>query len=511
MLVGMIEQKMERYESALARLRDAFVPVRGDVPLSMWDASVSDAVSIGANYPAVLALVVATRRLQDAPASGPSNGGEVRMVVTRHYGRRGVHSLMPGTDLLTPGPSHPSMTAGLSATFGWVGPGLNEMRRKDRPLARGFWFAIPLRSRETSASGQWIRGGETELDAARRRSRWRAEACEGMLAAFIGAEEFISDFNSSDSAMIHVRLFPASPVPQGAEPLNIGGAVPARPAFSSDVEMRWYGRRWTARAVSTPEFEAGSLDYRAYLVWAFGVVLSLGGAAMLVRQVRILERESMLAGELEEALRRQERLGRDLHDGALQSLYGVGLGLRRVHRMIERDPAAARDQLAETGTVLQSVVHELRSHILDGTAVECPSVPLREALEGVLSQLRSGTDAQIESNVDPGVDVLLTPAMTLEILNLLREALSNSVRHSRARRIVVAVRHPGDGLVQVEVEDDGVGFDPLSTRKPGRGLRNLAARIEDIGATHAWTTPPGGGSRLEVRIPVAANPERQDR
>jgi signal transduction histidine kinase len=98
----------------------------------------------------------------------------------------------------------------------------------------------------------------------------------------------------------------------------------------------------------------------------------------------------------------------------------------------------------------------------------------------------------------------LTPARVLNVLRLLQEAVTNAVRHGRARRIEVTACATA-GVVAIDVNDDGSGFDPGVAAR-GRGLRNMAHRAREAGADLAIDSRPGAGTRVRLRF--APSPAR---
>lgn len=339
----------------------------------------------------------------------------------------------------------------------------------------------------------WKRpGGGTTNGLCRPRDCWRLSS---------GGDRFFAEFNHTNApAAVHVQLY-LSRKPSAEFLLNPTQQPPQTARFTREQIMPWYGRRWTARFSSTPVFEAGSLRYRVTLVWYVGGVLSLAGAAALGWQTRSRWREAALAGQLREALARQERFSRDLHDGTLQSVYGVGLGLQRTQRLLEKRPDDAAGQLNDTTLALQRVVGELRNFIRESDPSAREEVRLGEALAGVIAHLKFATETELKLDVTPGADQGLTPAQSLQLLNIAREALSNSIRHSHAREVRVALQRQPTGI-RLEISDDGSGFDVIAAQNAGRGLRNLAARVRELGGVQHWESKAGFGTRLVVEVPL---------
>lgn len=515
-VTAMIEQKMERYESVLGRLRDVCARDRGEVSGGNWGGWLENTLGMRDNYPNIRCVLVAPlvsreqRAAFEARARSAVSGHPGTILTARTNAESwgpvwrssffpGLVAPPPGDDLLAETALHPSLEPALGSTFGWVTGPPAQLSRDDGSQVLGFWFVLPLRPLEFTNRIQWQWPHETPEAATSRRRDQLVRRATGLLAAFFGGDQFLGQFNHSNAA-VHVQLFTARE-PDAARLLNPGQPPPAAARFARDHLMAWYGRRWLARFHSTPIFEAGSLRYRTWLVWSGGSLLSLGMAAVVAWQTRGRLREAALAEQLRQALSRQERLSRDLHDGTLQSVYGVGLGLQRAQRLLEKRPADAAGQLTDTALALQRVVGELRAFIRESDPTAREEVRLGEALAGVLAHLKLATEMELELVVAPDADDGLTPSQSLQVLNIAREALSNAVRHSQGRHVRVTLERTVDHL-RLEVADDGRGFDVSAAQQTGHGLRNLAVRVQELGGIHRWETWPGRGARLVVEVPA---------
>jgi signal transduction histidine kinase len=519
LVVQMIEQKMERYESALGRLRDACARNNGEISSADWGGWVTHTLGQSYHYPNLVCLVVAPRITpeqraafeQRAAAQVTAHPGRILtsraeadywFPIWRRSAKSGFNEPALGDDLLAETPQHPSFERALGATVGWVTERPARLDSQQGESQVGFWFAVPLRPVEFTNRIAWQRPYESEEQAAGRRDDQRARQATGLLAAFLGGDLFLNEFNATN-AKVRVQLFTsATPTPDTL--LNPGQAPLSPPRCSHDAVMPWYGWRWTARITSTPLFDAAMLRYRAWLVWGVGAFLSLGSAAVLAWQMRGRWREAALAEQLRAALSRQERLSRDLHDGTLQSVYGIGLALQRAQHLLEKRPLDAAGQIKETTSALQRVIAELRDFIRETDSGAREDVPLSEALEGVIAHLKLGTVMKLELDVHPEADQGLSAAQSLQLLNIAREALSNSIRHSGGRHVRITLAQQ-NGIIRLEVADDGCGFVPEIARHRGHGLENLAARVRELGGKHRCETASGAGCRLVVEVPSTTN------
>lgn len=216
--------------------------------------------------------------------------------------------------------------------------------------------------------------------------------------------------------------------------------------------------------------------------------------------------------EAEEALRKSEQrlrqsleervqLGRDLHDGIIQSIYAIGLGLGECRRLLQENPAETEARLGKAINDLNSVIRDVRTFIVGLEPEALKGQELKGALQSVVSSMSETHAAQFSFDIDSRAADRLTGRQAAQFLQIAREAMSNSLRHARATRtsVVLSLRN---GCVQLEVQDDGVGFDLAARRDSGHGLRNIAARARELGASSEVVSAPGKGTRVLVTVPL---------
>ena len=202
----------------------------------------------------------------------------------------------------------------------------------------------------------------------------------------------------------------------------------------------------------------------------------------------------------------RDRIGRDLHDGIIQSLYAVSLSLEDVPEIMTTSPAEAERRVDEAIDSLQASIRELR-HFIYGLRPETfDGADVPKGIVALAEQFRYNTLIEVELNVDAEAGRGLAPEQGAEVLQLVREAFSNVARHARARHLTVSFRREPDRTALV-VADDGVGFDPAAPAAAGhQGLGNMKARAAGIGATMRVESASGGGTRIIVALPSRAMP-----
>jgi signal transduction histidine kinase len=202
------------------------------------------------------------------------------------------------------------------------------------------------------------------------------------------------------------------------------------------------------------------------------------------------ERERVAAME-------RERLARDLHDGTIQALYAVTLGLQSASsRTLDWD---LKDQLVGLAGAIQTAIDDVRNYIFALGPSLLGGRRLDEAVLQLASDFQLQTGLATVAEVDPAAGQRLAEHAT-EMIQIVREGLSNVSRHAKAQTCTVRLRLQ-DGAAQLRMEDDGVGFDP--TEQVGRnGLRNLRERVARLGGRLQIESAPNAGSVLQIEIPL---------
>ncbi|HLP24502.1 MAG TPA: CHASE4 domain-containing protein [Acidobacteriota bacterium] len=201
--------------------------------------------------------------------------------------------------------------------------------------------------------------------------------------------------------------------------------------------------------------------------------------------------------ELRQSAELKARLARDLHDGVIQSIYAAGLGLEGVRASVRNEPAAAERRLDATLASLNQTIREVRSFIqgMEPDASDRPE--FTQVLRSLVSTLQAlhAVQFELQLGVEPAA---LSAREEVHALQIVRECVSNALRHGEARRIIIALSTEASGPVLL-IRDDGRGFDPASAPR-GSGLSNIAARAADIGATFTLHSLRGKGTDIILRF-----------
>jgi len=206
----------------------------------------------------------------------------------------------------------------------------------------------------------------------------------------------------------------------------------------------------------------------------------------------------------------RERIGKDLHDGIIQAIYGVGLSLEEVLDLVEDEAgrAEAVERVDHAIDSLNLVISDIRSYILRLRPALAGEEDPVEALARFTEELGINAVVDLEVDLEGGAGLLrsMPPDRRSDVLFIAREALSNVARHAGATQTALVLRADRDDLV-LAIEDNGRGFDPDALDGPDgfghhQGIVNMRARAEGMGGSFAVERPIESGARIIVRVPV---------
>jgi signal transduction histidine kinase len=231
------------------------------------------------------------------------------------------------------------------------------------------------------------------------------------------------------------------------------------------------------------------------------------------KQQEALQREVEQRAHVEEALRQSEmekavaaersRLARELHDSVTQSLYSLTLLATAGQRMIQAgDLQQIAGNQARLGEIAQQALQEMRLLVYELRPLALESEGLIGALEQRLETVerRAGIQARVKVDGEPE----LTADVEEELYGIAQEALNNALKHARATEVVLSIR-VDENSIDLEVADDGRGFDPAVVRDAGGlGLIGMQERADKIEGRLAIHSAPGEGTRVCVSVQPSA-------
>jgi signal transduction histidine kinase len=215
-------------------------------------------------------------------------------------------------------------------------------------------------------------------------------------------------------------------------------------------------------------------------------------AAIAITNARLYEQTRELSIVAE-----RNRLALDLHDAVSQKLFALVLSAEAAATLLDREPDAARDQVEKLQVVAQEALDELRSLVFELRPPDLEKDGLGGALRKHVELMRRLQPQEIELVLgqEPAGDA----TRDREILRIAQEALQNAIKHAKAERVAVLLR-VDDGRLLLEVEDDGVGFDPAAPTARARrlGLTSMEERARRIGGTLEIHSTPGAGTTVRL-------------
>jgi signal transduction histidine kinase len=235
------------------------------------------------------------------------------------------------------------------------------------------------------------------------------------------------------------------------------------------------------------------------------LIVSIGGQiGVAVENAKLYERAQRVA-----VVEERQRVARELHDSVTQSLYSLTLFSEAARHLAEEHGFESIErQIKQIGVIGTQALKEMRLLVYELQPPELEREGLVRALRRRLEAVegRAGIDARVE------VEELarLPGKVEQEFFRIAQEALNNALKHAAAASVVVYLRQE-DEQVEMEIVDDGVGFELGSIQdSAGMGLVSIQERSEQLGATVTVDSKPGEGTRISVTIANVDIIEKQD-
>lgn len=219
-------------------------------------------------------------------------------------------------------------------------------------------------------------------------------------------------------------------------------------------------------------------------------------AAIAIENARLYSQSERVS-----ILEERHRIRMDLHDGVMQSLYGIGLLLEDVAERLHEEPEHAKAQLMRSVDGLNAAIADLRGYVLGLRPITASDRPLEESLELLAEQARSNALIDVDVVIVEGVTERLGRERREAAYYIAADALGNIARHARARRVSLELsERNGDAIL--EIRDDGVGFT-IDQATSGHGLGNMRQRAFAVGGTLQVESAPGSGARVRLELPMS--------
>jgi two-component system sensor histidine kinase DevS len=219
-----------------------------------------------------------------------------------------------------------------------------------------------------------------------------------------------------------------------------------------------------------------------------------------IENVRLNQQGRRLA-----VLEERERIGMDLHDGIIQSIYSVGLALDYARMEVETNPDKALVKLEQAIEGLNSTIRDIRTYIMDLRPRQFRGENLMESLQRLIDETCANTELEISLNGPDSGSVILPTAISTALFHISQEALANVAKHAEAHHVKMSL-WTVPGRIQMEISDDGAGFDLSNTSlELGHGLANMRTRARKMGGDIEVNSQPGKGTSVLTWIPLDQN------
>jgi signal transduction histidine kinase len=281
----------------------------------------------------------------------------------------------------------------------------------------------------------------------------------------------------------------------GADPRSVG-FPPNHPPMTSLLGVRIIGRGTVFGNIYLTDKQGSEMfdeeDERILVVLATQ-------AAIAVENARLYDETERKGRELQrlQVIEERERIGKELHDGVIQSLFAVGMSLQGLASSTADAEVAGRLQAAVED--VDGAIRDLRNYIFGLRPGILADRQLDQALKEMATEFGARTGVVTVVDVDGEVASLLA-SRSGDVVQLAREALSNVSRHAEATTCRISLRR-GDGGVVLEIDDDGRGFD-TETTPWGMGLRNLRERAGSLGGVLEVDSTSGEGTMVRATLPA---------
>ncbi|MEX0651276.1 MAG: GAF domain-containing sensor histidine kinase [Actinomycetota bacterium] len=281
----------------------------------------------------------------------------------------------------------------------------------------------------------------------------------------------------------------------GKDPRSVGFPAnhpPMRSFLGAPVVARGtvFGNIYLTEKKDASEFSEQDQD-------ALVVLASQAGIA--IENARLYEEAQRAQRKLArlELFEERERIAKELHDGVIQSLFAVGMGLQGIAAATD-DPEVAR-RLEGAVEEVDRAIRDLRNYIFGLRPGILADRHLGQALQQLAQEFQTKTEVVTIVDLDPALASALA-SKAPDVVQLTREALSNVGRHAGATTCRVSLRRKDDGAV-LEIDDVGAGFD-VDGPHSGMGLANLESRVAGLGGSFTIQSTKGEGTTVRALIPL---------
>ncbi len=226
------------------------------------------------------------------------------------------------------------------------------------------------------------------------------------------------------------------------------------------------------------------------------VELLAAHAAVAIQNARLYEQVGRLA-----IVEERTRIGMDLHDGIIQSIFAVGLTLESTKLSLPNNPEDADNLLSHAIEGLNSTIRDIRNFILDLRPHRFQG-NLEQGLGRLVREFQANTMVAVSLSAQQEALTVVSASVARSLFLTTQEALANIARHARAKQVIISIEQQENHIV-LRISDDGRGFDMAAkSYSIGHGLANMLARAKDLDGTFQIDSAPGQGTAIKLEVPV---------
>jgi signal transduction histidine kinase len=229
-----------------------------------------------------------------------------------------------------------------------------------------------------------------------------------------------------------------------------------------------------------------------------GVLAAQAGAA--IENAVLAERLQSMAVQDE-----RDRISRELHDGVIQTVFSIGMGLESTRALVGTDPDRVESRIDQAVDALDGVIRQLRNYIFQLRPQHAASMGLSRGITELAREHEVNALVRPHVEIRSGTDARVPAALVPDLLQVVREALSNAAKHAQASTVTISAAIEEERVV-VEVADDGRGFAEDAVRV-GRGIDNMRERAEALGAQLEVASGERTGTRVRLVAPLPRDDE----
>lgn len=218
-------------------------------------------------------------------------------------------------------------------------------------------------------------------------------------------------------------------------------------------------------------------------------------AAIAIQNARLYEQIGRLA-----IIEERTRIGMDLHDGVIQSIYAVGLTLESTRLAMTDNPAEADHLLEVSIQGLNDTIRDIRNFILDLRPHRFQG-NLNEGVARLVREFQANTMVNVQLEIPKNVTEGVSPTVARTIFLTTQEALANVARHARAKEVHIRLKATSSAVL-LTITDNGRGFNMTKQTHVGHGLSNMRARAEELGGSFHLHSSVGHGTTLSLTLPI---------